>query len=115
MRLQFFKPIDNAPLIVFRIFFGLLLTCESFGAIASGWVKSVFVDPEFTFSYIGLEWLQPLPGYGMYIYYVLMGILGIMIMLGFKYRWSVLAFILLWSGVYLCRNLLTIIIIICCY
>jgi hypothetical protein len=100
MRIPFFKHIDNAPLIIFRIFFGLLLALECFGAIATGWVKRVLIEPDFTFSYIGLEWLQPLPGYGMYYYYIVMGIVGIMIMLGLKYRWSILAFVLLWSGVY---------------
>ena len=100
MRSQLYKPIDNAPLIIFRIFFGLLLALESFGAVATGWVKRVFIDPEFTFSHIGLEWLQPLPGNGMYFYYIVMGILGISILLGYKYRISILAFTLLWSGVY---------------
>lgn len=97
---QFFKPIDNAPLILFRIFFGLLLAVESFGAIATGWVKRIFIDTQFTFSHIGMEWLQPLSGNGMYYYYCLMGILGVLIMLGFKYRLSLLLFTILWSGVY---------------
>jgi hypothetical protein len=57
-----FTSIDNTPLILFRIFFGFLIACESFGAIATGWVKSVLIDPQFTFSFIGMEWLQPLPG-----------------------------------------------------
>jgi vitamin K-dependent gamma-carboxylase len=100
MQFQLFKPIDNAPLIIFRIFFGLLLAIESFGAIATGWVKRVFIDPAFTFSHIGMEWLQPLPGNGMYYYYVLMGIFGIFIMIGFRYRLSLVVFIVLWSGVY---------------
>ena len=100
MRFDFFKPIDNAPLIIFRIFFGLLLAIESFGAIATGWVKRVFIDPQFTFSHIGLEWLQPLPGSGMYFYYFIMGLCGLLIMIGYKYRWSLAVFTLLWSGVY---------------
>ena len=100
MQIPFFKRIDNSPLIIFRIFFGLLLALESFGAIATGWVKRVFIEPEFTFSHIGLEWLQPLPGNGMYLYYIFMGVLGLMVMLGYKYRWSLLAFTILWSGVY---------------
>ena len=100
MQIPFFKRIDNSPLIIFRIFFGLLLALESFGAIATGWVKRVFIEPEFTFSHIGLEWLQPLPGNGMYFYYIIMGFLGLMVMLGYKYRWSLLAFTILWSGVY---------------
>ncbi|MDD3003671.1 HTTM domain-containing protein [Flavobacterium sp.] len=99
-----FKPIDNAPLIIFRIFFGFLLAIESFGAIVTGWVKSVFIEPEFTFSYIGFEWLQPLPGNGMYFYFVLMGICGILVMLGYKYRISLSVFSLMWLGVYLMQK-----------
>lgn len=104
MRFQLFKPIDNAPLIVFRIFFGLLLAVESFGAIATGWVRRVFITPQFTFSHIGFEWLQPLPGNGMYYYFVLMGICGLMVMLGFRYRWSLSLFATLWFSAYLMQK-----------
>jgi hypothetical protein len=97
---KFFKPIDNAPLIIFRIFFGFLLACESFGAIATGWVKAVFIEPQFTFSFIGFNWLQPLPGNGMYCYFIIMGILGLMIMLGLRYRFAIIGYTILWAGVY---------------
>lgn len=91
------QPIDNSPLIIFRIFFGFLLAAETFGAILTGWVKENFIKPQFTFSHIGMEWLQPLPGYGMYFYFATMGVLGILIMLGWKYRWSLSGFTLLWT------------------
>lgn len=104
MQFQLFKPIDNAPLIIFRIFFGLLLAIESFGAIATGWVKHVFVEPSFTFSHVGFEWLQPLAGNGMYYYFVLMGICGLMVMLGFRYRLSLFMFTVLWLSVYLMQK-----------
>lgn len=100
MKNFFFKSIDNSPLIVFRIFFGLLIACESFGAIMTGWVKKVLIEPQFTFSFIGLEWLQPLPNNLMYGYFVLMGILGIFIMLGLKYTYSIITYTFLWAGVY---------------
>ncbi len=95
-----FKQIDNSALIVFRVFFGLLIFLESVGAIFTGWVKRTLVDPEFTFSFIGFEWLQPLPGNGMYYYFALMGVFGFLVMIGYKYRWSMLAFALMWAGVY---------------
>ncbi|CAM3913938.1 MULTISPECIES: HTTM domain-containing protein [Flavobacterium] len=94
------KPIDNAALIVFRIFFGFLLACESFGAIATGWVKKILIDPQFTFSFIGFEWLQPLSGNGMYFYFFIMGILGILIMIGYRYTYAMILYTLLWTGVY---------------
>lgn len=95
-----FKNIDGAALIVFRILFGFLVACESFGAIATGWVKNVLIEPKFTFSFIGFEWLQPLPGFGMYFYFTVMGLTGIGIMLGYRYRINIIAFTILWSGVY---------------
>lgn len=95
-----FREIDNSALIAFRIFFGFLVACESFGAILTGWVKRVLIDPEFTFSFIGLEWLQPLPGYGMYFYFAVMGLFGLAVMLGYRYRVAIICYTLLWAGVY---------------
>ncbi|MEQ3662759.1 MAG: HTTM domain-containing protein, partial [Flavobacterium sp.] len=100
MKNSLFKSIDNSPLIAFRIFFGFLIACESFGAILTGWVKKVLIDPQFTFSFIGLEWLQPLPNNLMYIYFAGMGLVGVCIMLGLKYRYSIITYTLLWAGVY---------------
>jgi len=95
-----FKPIDNSALIVFRVLFGLLISIESFGAILTGWVRQVLIEPKFTFSFIGFEWLQPLPGFWMYVYFGIMGICGLMVMVGYKYRWSIVSFAILWSGTY---------------
>lgn len=100
MNQLFFKNIDNSPLIVFRIFFGFLIACESFGAILTGWVHKVLIAPKFTFSFIGLDWLQPLPGFGMYFYFIFMGLFGIAIMLGYRYRVAIISYTILWAGVY---------------
>lgn len=100
MKQHLFKNIDNSPLIVFRIFFGFLIACECFGAILTGWVKNVFIHPQFTFSFIGLDWLQPLSGSGMYWYFAVMGFLGLFIMLGYRYRFAMITYTLLWAGVY---------------
>lgn len=99
-----FTRIDNASLLIFRIFFGILIACESYGAILTGWVKNTLINPKFTFNFIGFEWLQPLPGHGMYIYFFIMGTLGICIALGYKYRFSIISFTILWTGVYLMQK-----------
>lgn len=99
-----FKRIDNSALIVFRIIFGLLIFLESVGAIFTGWVSRNLVQPKFTFSFIGFEWIQPLPGNGMYFYYVLMGIFGLFVMVGYKYRISMIAFTIMWTGTYLMQK-----------
>lgn len=84
--------------------FGALLALEALGAIFTGWVRRVFIEPEFTFNFIGFEFLQPLPGSGMIWYYVVLGLLGITVMVGFKYRWSIFLYTLLWAGVYLMQK-----------
>lgn len=99
-----FKHIDNSGLIVFRMVFGLLCFLESVGAIATGWVKRTLIEPEFTFNFIGFEFLQPLPGNWMYVYYVVMGIFGLLVMLGYKYRLSMLAFSIMWTATYLMQK-----------
>ncbi len=99
-----FKQIDNSALIVFRVFFGLLITLESFGAILTGWVKTVLIDPQFTFTFIGFEWLQPLPGFWMYAYYAVMGIFGVFVMLGYRYRISIIMFAIMWTITYLMQK-----------
>lgn len=98
------QPIDIAPLIVFRIFLGFLLFAETFGAICTGWVTNVMIKPAFTFSHIGFEWLQPLPGNGMYFYFLIMSLLGLGVMAGYKYRWSLGLFTILWAGAYLMQK-----------
>ncbi|HET8753023.1 MAG TPA: HTTM domain-containing protein [Salinimicrobium sp.] len=99
-----FTRIDNSALIVFRICFGALLAIEAFGAIFTGWVKRAFIDPEFTFNFIGFDFLQPIPGNGMLWYYAILGLLGIFVMLGWKYRFSMFMFGLMWAGVYLMQK-----------
>lgn len=100
----FFKRIDNSALIVFRVFFGLILVVEAWGAILTGWVKRIMIDPKFTFHFIGFDFLQPLPGNSMYFYYIIMGIVGIMVMIGFKYRLNILLYTIMWTSVYLMQK-----------
>ena len=99
-----FKHIDNTGLILFRVVFGFLIALEGFGAIATGWVKKTLIDPQFTFNFIGFEFLQPLEGNGMYFYFMCLGILGVGVMLGYKYRLSMFCFAVMWSGVYLMQK-----------
>ena len=99
-----FQPVDNSPLVLFRVVFGLLIALEAGGAIATGWVRRVFVEAEFTFNFIGFEWLQPLLGETMYIVYATMAVLGTMVMLGYRYRFAIVSYQLLWTVSYLLQK-----------
>lgn len=98
------EEVDNSGIIVLRVIFGLLIFLESGGAIATGWVKEAFIEPAFTFTFIGFEWLQPLPGNGMYIYYGIMSVFGLGVMLGLYYRISISIFTLMWTATYLMQK-----------
>jgi len=98
------KPIDNAPLIAFRMLFGGLLAYQCFYYIYEGWIWRNLIRPRFTFSHIGFEWLQPLPGHGMYYYFAFMGCSAIAVCAGFFYRISLALFTLLWAGIYLMQK-----------
>ena len=99
-----FKQVDNIGLILFRVTFGLLIATEAFGAIFTGWVRRTLVEPPFTFNFIGFDFLQYLQGPAMYYYFVIMGIFGIFVMLGYKYRFSMIAYAIMWTGVYLMQK-----------
>ena len=101
---RWMDEIDNTSLIVFRVLFGFLLVAEAWGAILTGWVERAFIEPKFTFTFIGFEWLQPLPGYGMYFYYGIMGVFGVLVIIGWRYRWSMAIYGLFWTGCYLMQK-----------
>ena len=82
----------------------MLIAIEAFGAIATGWVRRVLVEPEFTFNFIGFDFLQNLQGPGMYFYFVIMWIFGFMVMLGYRYRLSMFMYALIWTGVYIIQK-----------
>ena len=99
-----FRHIDNTPLIIFRVIFGLLLFLESVGAIITGWVSRTLVEPAFTFNFIGFDFLQPFPGNGMYYYYLVMGVFGFCVMIGYRYRIAMISFFIMWSATYLMQK-----------
>jgi vitamin K-dependent gamma-carboxylase len=99
-----FSPMDNSAIVLFRIFFGFLITAEAWGAIMTGWVRQVFIEPNYTFNFIGFDFLQPLPGNGMYYYFFIMGVAGLMVMLGWYYRTAISVYFVMWSAVYLMQK-----------
>lgn len=102
MKNQFlFKNVDIAPLAIFRILMGLLMAAEGFGAILTGWVRLNYVEREFTFNFIGFDFLQIIVGPQAYILYALLGVFGILIAAGYRYRLAVFGYTIIWAMVYL--------------
>ncbi len=104
LKQQLFSHTDNSTLVLFRIVFGFLLFYHCVSFVSSGQLYENFIQPPFTFTYIGFEFLQPLPGHGMYFYFGGMAILALMIMTGTFYRVAITGFTFLWLLVYLMQK-----------
>ena len=93
------KEVSIAPLVVFRIAFGLLMFVSISRFIAKGWVHTMYVMPKMHFPYYGFEWIKALPESGMYLVFALLLISSLGIMLGAFYRISAILFFLLFTYV----------------
>ncbi|MCH2212668.1 MAG: HTTM domain-containing protein [Fuerstiella sp.] len=85
---QLFVPVDISFLAFFRIVYGLTMLWYASSLIISdeGWIKRLYIDPVFHFTWYGFEWIRPWPGAGMYIHFVVMVALSICVTFGFYYR-----------------------------
>jgi hypothetical protein len=86
------QQVSIAPLVVFRIVFGLLMLFSTIRYLSMGWVESQLIAPKLHFSYFGFGWVQPLPGAWMYFVFGLLIVTAIAITLGAYYRLTTVLF-----------------------
>ena len=96
-----FYRADAASFAFFRICFGFIMLLECFRFYRHDWIARYFIEPQFLFKYYGFEWVQPLPGDGMYWLFAALALLSLNIMLGCFYRLSCWLFLLCFSYVFL--------------
>lgn len=91
-KLSFDKPVSIAPLITFRIVFGLLMFLSIVRFWWNGWIESIYVQPKFHFTYVGFEWVQALGNIGMHLLFLCIGLSALMIVFGLFYRLATILF-----------------------
>lgn len=101
IRSQLFDPIDISSLVFFRIAFGLIMFWEVCRYFNYGWIYHYYIEPDFHFTYMGFEWVQPWPGEGMYWHFALLGLLSLMIMFGALYRLATILFLFAFTYIFL--------------
>ena len=89
----FQQTADAAPLVVFRLLFGLLMIISMIRFWSYGWIDKLYIQPQFFFSYYGFEWIQPLGEY-TYGLFALCGVAATMVVLGYHYRVAIILFFL---------------------
>lgn len=99
-----FTAVKNSPLVLFRMLFGAIMLMEFVVALKSGWVKGMFVNNPFRFTFIGFEFLQHLRGDGMYVYYAVACLAAICVSIGLLYRYTSLLLAVLWTLLYFAQK-----------
>ncbi|MBB3698780.1 HTTM domain-containing protein [Flammeovirga yaeyamensis] len=93
------QQVSIAPLVVFRIIFGLMMAGSGIRFWANGWIDSQFIQPSFFFHYYGFSWISPLGESGMYLIFILMIIAAIGVAFGAFYRISAITYFLTFTYV----------------
>lgn len=86
-------PIEAAPLAVFRVLFGALMLGSIVRFWSYGWIDKLYIEPQWHFTYFGFEWVKPLGSY-TYGLFIICGLSAFLVMLGWRYRFSILLFFL---------------------
>jgi hypothetical protein len=94
-------PDDIAGIVCFRIAFGALMVWEAWRFADLGWIREYYVDPPFHFTYLGLDWVRPWPGDGMYLHFAAMALFAVGITIGAWYRLSAALFFVAYTYVFL--------------
>lgn len=82
------RSTSAAPLAVFRIILGSMIFCGVVRFWMKGWIESLYVHPDYFFSYYGFEFVRPLGNY-TYLLFAACGIAALFVALGLFYRVSI--------------------------
>lgn len=93
-KLSFDKTVSIAPLITFRIVFGLLMFLSIVRFWWNGWISTIYVQPKYHFTYLGFEWVKAFGNTGMHLVFLCIGISALMIVFGLFYRIATILFFL---------------------
>jgi len=94
-------PVDIAPLVFFRIFFGVMMMWETWRYFTKNWIFRYYIEPQFHFTYYWFDWVKPLPGDGMYLVFHIMGFAALLMILGLFYRWAAATVFVLFTYIFL--------------
>ncbi len=83
-----------APLAVFRIVFGLLMTISIIRFWYNGWIETLYLSPKFHFHYYGFEFIEVPAPLITYTLFVLCGVAAFFVSIGYQYRMAIVLFFL---------------------
>jgi hypothetical protein len=91
------QEVDAAGLCAYRAVFGLLMAFAVARFWANGWIDSIYLRPDFHFTYLGLDWVHPWSDLGVYVHFGVMFVAAVSLAVGFFPRVSAGVFALLFT------------------
>ncbi len=98
---RLFDPVDCSSLVVFRILFGAIMVWEVCRYFSKDWIRKYYIAPDFHFKYYGFSWVEAWSGDGMYWQFAALGVLALLLTVGFLYRATAVLFFLAFTYVFL--------------
>ncbi|MEM9390609.1 MAG: HTTM domain-containing protein [Bacteroidota bacterium] len=96
-----FAKADARIAYLLRFSIGIWFFVDTVSMLVSGYVTEAYVSAKVNLSHYGFEWLTPLPGYGMYVLFILLILLSVFIILGRYTRWALALFLIGFGYVFL--------------
>ena len=87
------KDSSPYPLSIYRIGFGILVMITILRFWYNGWIDSLYIVPDFHFSYYGFSWVKPMGIYTYLIFYICF-FSALFVMLGYKYKYAIVTLFL---------------------
>lgn len=94
-------PISIAPLIVYRLLFGLMVLYGCLWSISKDDIETRYVEPSFFFKYYGFEWIGFVGEQGIYILYGCWILSAVGIIFGAFYRIAIWSFFFIFTYLHL--------------
>ncbi len=88
--LEYFKKESLPyPLALYRIGFGILVMFSLARFFLNGWVESLYLVPDFHFSYYGFSWVKPI-GVFTYFIFIICFSSALFVTIGYRYRYAII-------------------------
>jgi hypothetical protein len=95
------EPVDAASVAVFRIVLGSMVAWDAVRYLAYDWVAEYYIRPTIHFTYLYLDFVKPWPGQGMYVHFVVLGVVAAAMAAGLFYRASSVLLFVAYTYVFL--------------
>ena len=92
--IEYFKK-ESLPysLALYRIGFGILVMFSLARFMLNGWIESLYLQPDFHFSYYGFEWVKPIGVY-TYLIFAICFLSALFVTIGYRYRYAIVVLFL---------------------